>query len=194
MKKQPTVLWIHGANQSKHSFKYLSLKCGFKNQRFLSYSSTKSFFSNLNNMINELTNSGPYFLVGHSLGGLYALYLSEKVKSLGGVSISTPFSGSFGADILKFFFPTYQLFRDVGIFSKPILDSQKIKLKIPWTQIVSVAGSMPYHESKNDGVITISSMTRRNDMQYIKVNHTHYEVMFSDTVAEIIYNQYQNIC
>ena len=64
---------------------------------------------------NEVSKvKGPYFMIGHSLGGLYALHLTKHVDVAGAVSISTPFAGSWTADWARFFVPTYQLFRDVG--------------------------------------------------------------------------------
>ena len=45
---------------------------------------------------------------------------------------------------------------------------------------------MPYHNGPNDGVVTIASMTHREDMEFVEVSHTHYEVMCSNQVAQII--------
>ena len=146
----------------------------------------------LSNKINQVR--GPYFIIGHSLGGLYALHLTKHVEIACAVSISTPFAGSWTADWARFFVPTYQLFRDVGRKSIPIKESQGIKLRVDWTQIVSTKGNVPYHGGQNDGVCTIKSMKSRKDMELIEVPHTHFEVMCSDIVAEIILDRYNKIC
>ena len=52
---------------------------------------------------------------------------------------------------------------------------------------------MPYHGGQNDGVCTIKSMKSRNDMELIEVPHTHFEVMCSDLVVEIILERYQKV-
>ena len=187
------VIWIHGANQSGLSFQYLRSLTGFKNELVVEYDTSNKFKDNLKMLSSEIIQvRGPYFIIGHSLGGLYALHLTRHVDVAGAVSISTPFAGSWTADWARFFVPTYQLFRDVGRRSIPIKDSQDIKLKVDWTQIVSTKGNVPYHGGQNDGVCTIKSMKSRKDMELIEVPHTHFEVLCSDLVVEIILKRYKN--
>jgi pimeloyl-ACP methyl ester carboxylesterase len=187
----PTVVWIHGANQTSLSFNYLRAKTNFEREYLIDYSSMNRFYYNLDKMIVELKDIGPVFVVGHSLGGLYALHLTQHVEVVGGVSISTPFRGSSTADWAKYMVPSYALFKDVGRRAPAVQDSFKIYLDIPWTQIVSTTGSVPYHNGPNDGVVTIASMEHRQDMEFIRVEHTHYEVVCSDLVADIIVQKYK---
>ena len=192
--EDPSVIWIHGANQSGLSFQYLRSLTRFKNELVIEYDTSHKFYNNLEMLSNEINQvRGPYFIIGHSLGGLYALHLTKYVDIAGAVSISTPFAGSWTADWARFFVPTYQLFREVGRRSIPIKDSQDIKIKVDWTQIVSTKGNVPYHGGKNDGVCTIKSMKSRKDMELVEVPHTHFEVMCSDLVAEIILDRYQKV-
>ena len=189
-----TVIWIHGANQSGLSFQYLRSLTRFKNELVVEYDTSHKFKDNLKKLTNEIIQArGPYFIIGHSLGGLYALHLTKHVDVAGAVSISTPFAGSWTADWARFFVPTYQLFRDVGRRSIPVKESQGINLKVGWTQIVSTKGNVPYHGGQNDGVCTIKSMKSRKDMELIEVPHTHFEVMCSDLVVEIILERYQKV-
>ena len=189
------VIWIHGANQSGLSFQYLRSLTRFKNELVVEYDTSNKFFNNLEILSKKITQiRSPYFVIGHSLGGLYALHLTKHVDVAGAVSISTPFAGSWTADWARFFVPTYQLFRDVGRRSIPVKESQGINLKVEWTQIVSTKGNVPYHGGQNDGVCTIKSMKSRKDMELIEVPHTHFEVMCSDLVAEIILERYKKIC
>ena len=191
---EPTVIWVHGANQSGLSFQYLRLLTQFKNELVVEYETSHKFKDNLEMLSNEILKvRGPYFMIGHSLGGLYALHLTKHVDVAGAISISTPFAGSWTADWARFFVPTYQLFRDVGRRSIPIKESQNIKLTVDWTQIVSTKGNVPYHGGQNDGVCTIESMKSRKDMELIEVPHTHFEVMCSDLVVEIILGRYQKV-
>ena len=191
---EPTVIWLHGANQSGLSFQYLRSSTQFKNELVVEYDTSHKFKDNLEMLSNNILKvRGPYFMIGHSLGGLYALHLTNHVDVAGAVSISTPFAGSWTADWARFFVPTYQLFRDVGRRSIPIKESQNIKLTVDWTQIVSTKGNVPYHGGQNDGVCTIKSMKSRKDMELIEVPHTHFEVMCSDLVVEIILGRYQKV-
>ena len=189
-----TVIWVHGANQSGLSFQYLRSLTRFKNELVVEYDTSNKFYSNLEMLSNKIKQvRGPYFVIGHSLGGLYALHLTKHIDIAGAVSISTPFAGSWTADWARFFVPTYQLFREVGRRSIPVKESQGINLKVEWTQIVSTKGNVPYHGGPNDGVCTIKSMKSRKDMELIEVPHTHFEVMCSDLVVEIILERYQKV-
>ena len=187
------VIWCHGANQTSLSFKYLQNKTQFTNEIMVNYSSMNRFYDNLEMIADTCKGKGPHFVIGHSMGGLYALHLTKYIRVVGGVSISTPFRGSSTADWAKYIVPSYPLFKDIGRKSDPIREANDITLDIPWTQIVTTAGGVPYHNGPNDGVCTIASMQHRTDMTHIELNHTHYETMVSDRVAEIISDNYRQI-
>jgi len=190
----PHVVWIHGANQSSNSFNYIRSQLPNWNCTLVDYSSHNTFYSNLTEIFLRVKDQGPLFVVGHSLGGIYGLHLLKHCDVVGGVSISTPFRGSSAADWAKYIIPSYQLFKDVGRKSRPIIEANAISVCVPWTQVVSTTGSVPYLNGDNDGVVTVASMEhRKNEMDCIKVPHTHYEVMCSTTVSEIILNQYNNL-
>jgi len=188
------VVYIHGANQSSLCWTYIREKCNFDNEVLINYSSTESFYVNLKNIKTKINSSDPVFLISHSLGGIYALHLLNYCNVVGAVSISTPFRGSSAADWAKYIVPQYQLLKDVGRKSKPIIEAHNINITVPWTQIVSTAGTVPYLNGNNDGVCTVASMEHRaKDMNCVRIPATHYEVMVSDSVVDIIktkYNQY----
>lgn len=193
-KNHTKVVYIHGANQSSLCWTYLREKNNFDKEVLVNYNSTKSFYNNLENIKNDLDPQEPVFLIGHSLGGIYALHLLKHCNVIGAVSISTPFRGSSAADWAKYIVPQYQLFRDVGRKSKPIVDSHNIVINVPWTQIVSTTGTVPYLNGENDGVCTVASMEyRKNNMQCVRIPATHYEVMVSDRVVEIIKERYNKV-
>lgn len=191
-KKLP-VVWIHGANQSSTCWNYLREKVSPKNEIIVDYTSFNRFYKNLQDIKEQIGNQR-VFIVGHSLGGLYALHLTKHCNIAGVVSISTPYRGSSAADWGRFMVPNYALFRDVGRRSRPVLEGDRINISIPYTQIVSTRGSVPYIHGANDGVVTVGSMRHRcGDMTCIDVAATHYEVLLSDTVANIILKKYKNV-
>lgn len=185
------VVWLHGANQTSNSFNYLRNCLPNWDCTLINYNSQNGFYENLTEMVNELDCKKPTFIIGHSMGGLYALHLTQHINVVGAVSISTPYRGSSMADWAKYIVPNYKLFRDVGRRSLPIQEGHEIEIDIPWTQIISTTGSVPYYNEPNDGVCTIASMEyRKDDMKIIYVPHTHYEVVCSSQVAEIIHFDY----
>jgi pimeloyl-ACP methyl ester carboxylesterase len=188
-----TVVWIHGANQSSACWNYIREKCAFSNEILINYSSLEKFYTNLENIKLKIGNT-PVFLVGHSLGGIYALHLTKHCDVKGSVSLSTPFRGSSAADWAKFIVPQYQLFKEIGRRSKPVLEADKIKISVPWTQIVSTTGSVPYLDGPNDGVCTVASMKhRKSEMECVLLKSTHYEVMVSADAVQVIQNRYNAI-
>ena len=187
----PTVVWLHGANQTDLSFAYLRSVCNFKREIAINYSSMDRFYVNLDRIVSEVKDAGPLFVVGHSLGGLYGLHLTQHVDVVAGISLSTPFRGSSAADWAKYIVPSYPLFRDIGRKSPPVQEAERITLDIPWTQVVSTSGSVPYLEGPNDGVVTVASMRHRTDVNYVEVPHTHYEIVCSPRVVDIILSEYQ---
>jgi hypothetical protein len=144
-------------------------------------------------MIVQLQNKGPLFLVGHSLGGIYAMHLIKHCEVVGGVSISTPFGGSKTAEFARLFMPTNQLFKDIGTKSQPILEAQQTKISVPWVQIVTTAGDNAIHITKNDGVVTHKSMTHRTDVEQETFHYTHYEIMASPEVVKVIENTLKKV-
>lgn len=187
-----TVVWLHGANQSSLSFVYLRHLCNFEKEILINYNSMDGFYNNLEDIIYKVKRAGPVFLVGHSMGGLYSVHLHKNCPNvIGAVTISTPFRGSSAADWARFIVPSYPLFKDVGRRSRPVLEANAHHITVPWTQVVSTTGSVPYLKNPNDGVVTVASMRHRNDMSFIEVPHTHYEVMCSEQVSNIIKEKYK---
>jgi hypothetical protein len=180
------IICIHGAHSSSVVFNYITSKIEDVNYIFLSYNTNDGFYLNLEKMLSQLDSKKHYKCISHSMGGIYALHLSKFVHFRKSVSIATPFGGSSFADYARFMMPQYKLFKDVHTKSLPILQLQDIKIATPWLQIVTTGGHLPWIGQKNDGVVTIESMTCRKDVDYAYSEHGHHEVMLSDkTVSEI---------
>jgi len=186
------IVWLHGAGQTHRSWEYIREHINHPHEIVIDYSQMNRFYENLEEMKHKIGND-PVFVVGHSLGGLYGLHLTQHCNVVGGVSVSTPFRGSSAADWAKYVIPSYPLFKDVGRRSAPVVEAAKIKLNIPWTQLVSTAGGVPYLKDENDGVCTVASMTSRNDMEIIRVDSTHYEVMCDANVVDAIARKYNEV-
>jgi pimeloyl-ACP methyl ester carboxylesterase len=140
----------------------------------------------------EQVNQDDWFIVSHSLGGIYAAhlanYLGDRLK--GSVSLSTPYGGSELSDMLMFVHPFTRLFRDTGTASNPIVEAQRIIQDIRplnWTAIITSSGRVPYLPGHNDGVVTVSSqMALIEYMDVIKIDCNHYEIVQSDQALSII--------
>jgi len=182
------IVYIHGANATKDSFNYIRehIAC---DDFCLEYDSRDGFNRNLSLMEFQLNDEDNIFFIGHSLGGIYALHLAERLGSQvkGAVTLSTTYGGSQSADFVKYFLPFSQLMRDIGPNSVPMRHINNIEIKCPWTNVITTRGSSPFMIQANDGVVTIDSMRHlQNKMTLIDVNLNHYEVVISPQVVEII--------
>lgn len=180
------IVYIHGANSSSASFNYIESKIKSKEKTKIDYNSSYGFASNLEYMIEELSSHKKIFIIAHSLGGIYALHLYKHLPVIGALTISTPYSGSSMADWARYMFPNYKLFKEVGTKSTPITDAKDIKLDIPWTQLVSTTGRVPWMIPNNDGVVTIRSQKSRTDMELIELPYNHYDIMCAPETVKII--------
>ena len=82
--------------------------------------------------------------------------------------------------------PGYKLFRDITPTSPFIEYSRDISINIPWTQVVTTVGSVPWIMGKNDGIVTRDSMMSRSDMQFVEIDRNHYEIVQSQRVVDLI--------
>jgi hypothetical protein len=181
------IIYIHGASATGESFTHIREHIK-GNDLVLEYSSANGFTANLEQMVKELEFTDDLFFVAHSLGGIYALHLADcfRKKTRGGVTLSTPYGGCVQADYAKYFLPFSRLMRDIGTMSKPMSDAAKIKSPKNWTNVVTTVGSSPWIHEPNDGVVTLSSMRSKTDMELIELDLNHYEVVISNRVVDII--------
>lgn len=188
---KPHYVFIHGANQSRVCWNYIVRELELEKDQYtcIEYSSLEHFFDNLEEM-QILADDLPKgcCVIGHSLGGIYAvhLYRTHPKKFSQGISISTPFGGSSAAEYLRYISPQTKLFKEIGRKSLPITQAQETEINIPWTQLVTVRGNSPWLRSRNDGIVTERSMTIRDDIEHVEVFANHYEVLVYDPVVDII--------
>ena len=183
-----TIVYIHGASATSESFVHIREHIK-KPDLVIDYDSSDGFSHNLKEMKAQLEDVEKIFFVAHSLGGIYALHLADYFpnKTLGAVTLSTPYGGAEVADYAKYFLPFSRLLKDIGPSSWPMKTANDIEVIHPWTNIVTVSGKSPWMTVPNDGIVTIASMKQKsNSMEIIEVNNNHYEVLMSSKVVEII--------
>lgn len=189
------IVYIHGANATSESFNYIRQKIDGESI-LINYDSSNGFENNLKMMKKQLGRNTQLFFVAHSLGGIYALHLANEMPSqvVGAVTISTPYGGAEVADMIKYFLPFNKLMQDISTSSWVINKVKEMKIKHPWTNVVTVRGKNPFMVEPNDGVVTIASQEYHSgDMELIEVDYNHYEVMMSDLVVDIIKNRMEKV-
>jgi len=181
------LVYIHGATASERSFAFISEHVKGK-AIYLNYDRFSSAAENLKRMTNRLTDeSEDLYYITHSLGGIYAVYLQDRISySIGAISLATPFNGSEIASWGRLMNPGYALFADIAPTSKFIAKSREINIRTPWTQVVTTVGDVPWLAGPNDGIVTRASMTCRDDVDYVEVDRNHYEIVQSQRVVDLI--------
>lgn len=188
------IIYIHGASATSDSFNYIRSHITDQSETLIEYDSNNGFAQNLVAMKQQLDNTKDMVFVCHSLGGIYAVYLAQHFGNQvrGAVTLSTPYGGAEAAEYAKYFWPFNRLLRDIGPGSEPIKDSNTIPIRHTWLNIVTTRGDSPWIVQPNDGVVTVSSMRRRTDMQFRELYINHYEVVMStktvDIIKEFVYN------
>jgi pimeloyl-ACP methyl ester carboxylesterase len=189
------LIYIHGASATSDSFNYIRSHVTGRPETLIEYNSNNGFAQNLVGMKQQLSNIQDMVFVCHSLGGIYAVYLAQHFgdRVRGAVTLSTPYGGAESAEYAKYFLPFSRLLRDIGPGSAPIKDSNAIPINHPWINIVTTRGDSPWIMQPNDGVVTVSSMRRRTDMQFRELYINHYEVVMSPDAVAIINQFVKNV-
>jgi pimeloyl-ACP methyl ester carboxylesterase len=130
----------------------------------------------------------PVFFVAHSMGGIYALHLAnlEPKFCLGAVTLSTPYGGSKIANFAKYIMPSMRMIGDVASAGGPIKEAKSFSIIHPWTNIVTTRSARWWYGGDNDGVVSVSSMTSREDMELVFLNVNHFEVVVSNQALSIV--------
>jgi pimeloyl-ACP methyl ester carboxylesterase len=175
----PSIVLIHGAHQSNVTFEYLRHALPAFRYINIEWSTVNGFENNLAEMKLALKDAGPVYFIGHSMGSIYAAYLSQHTDCIGGASVAAPWGGSKQADWVRYMMPSYPLYKEVGTKSPIILEAQRLLLPGRWTNYVSTEGNVPGMGEQNDCVLTVSSMTARPEMHTKYIKATHYEIVMS---------------
>jgi pimeloyl-ACP methyl ester carboxylesterase len=194
--KHPLIVFIHGAGQTKLCWNYYLTILNPKRFIMLEYNVDTPFYETLDTLYNTIKDEKDMFFISHSMGGLIALHLYDKLRPqvLGSISISSPFGGSKTADWARYIIPKYTLFKDVGVHSAPVLTSLNIEIKnLKWTQIISTEGGVPWHGGPNDGVVTVESQRAHTNMSKVEFAVNHYESISSPAILDLIKKEIKEI-
>lgn len=193
------VWFIHGANASPTSFKYIK-KALEEDPEFNEFSLVDITYDcqeKLPDIVKILAASAPskkpLYIIGHSLGGVLGVAISQRIKYFdlpatvrGVLTMSSPFGGSESADYLKWLYPHYHLFKSISTQNRMITDLNAAGAVVPTLSIVTTSGNNPLYPTANDGVVTVKSQRSLPKANYIEMPYNHFEVLVSDTTVEHI--------
>lgn len=195
--KKRNIMFIHGAWSSCQSFNYLSRRVDneldryIKDTIFFEYNTIKDPIDNIvRRAIKEISKDDTETLViGHSMGGLVALVITDQPNCYRTITLASPLSG---IKIKKVFQPF--IYARAPILAELSPDSTFIKNlpKRKYTKrvdcLITTKGFNPLMMEKSDGVVTVYSQERWMPETALPtyVENNHYEILQSDQAFSTI--------
>jgi pimeloyl-ACP methyl ester carboxylesterase len=181
------IVYIHGLNQSSHSFNYIRAQLPEHDCIAVNYASHQPLRDSMQEVRDKLPK-GKFSLVGHSLGGVLAILMAaehvdrcEKV-----VTISAPLAGSKAAAGLRWFPGHPKIVEDLTPTSPKIELISQLKLHLPTLSIISTAGALPVAREPNDGIVTIESQKALPFGKKLEVKANHFEVLMHEKTVKLL--------
>jgi len=177
------ILAIHGAFSSPRIFNFLHSQLSKKyNWNFFDY---RTQTSGLTDIIKSIKIQTDVHVVGHSMGGLIALGISNQpwVKSI--TTIATPLGGV-DVNFLQSYFTRSDFINDIASHGDFIKKLNQQTYSCPIQHIISTSGFSPWLFEPNDGVITLRSQRAISlgDVHEIAANHA--EIMLDKETVKIL--------
>ena len=178
------IFAIHGAFSSPGVFNYMRLKIHNQQWRLFDYSNDVNDFVQIcNSAANEITE--PCHVIGHSMGGMIALYLAKhrNIKSI--TTIASPLNG-LDFNLAQQYFSRSSFIRELSTNGKIIRELQDHDYAVPVQHIISTRGFNPYMFDENDGVVSLKSQRGWAAGIAYEINSNHSEIMQNDECVKLI--------
>lgn len=181
------LVYIHGANSTSRSFNYIQHRLPEHEILNIEYDVNTPFLDNMRIMdenIKDVFNRKQIYLIGHSLGGLFAVRLMNENKNVQRTFVmSAPFGGSRFIGYISWLCPSYQLFKDISVSSDVIKYFKTTVQTKPIMQVITSGGGNPLMGEPNDGTVTVSSQRAISGAKFKHSNRNHFEVLLDDNTV-----------
>lgn len=182
------VVFIHGANATPKSFSFLEQALPAHTRSYITYDASDNLTETIRRAATKINQ--PCHIVGHSLGGVIAVAISqllgsEKIHTVS--TISSPFGGSETADRMSLFMPFNTFLKNIKTSSPVLKGIVKTGPVVPTLTIITTGGHSPLEPKDNDGVVTVDSQLAIIGTHKIHVPYTHFEVLLDKGVADTIH-------
>lgn len=194
---KPSIWFIHGANATPLSFTKIQSKFreedSFKGFEFVNvtYDCQDPLSSTIETIAESLPSDKPIHLIGHSLGGVIAVAVSQRVKHFAlnkhiksVITLASPLGGCEGADYLQWIFPHYHLFKNISTKNRVVTDIKAVGAVVPTLSFITTSGNNPIYPEANDGVVTVNSQRSLKNSKKIEAPYNHFEVLLSEDVID----------
>ncbi len=181
-----SVWYLHGANATSRSFAWLKRELPTHEAVNIDYSTDIPMAVVLDEIADRMASDPDITIVGHSLGGVLAVALSQRCSNVRQVvTMGAPFGGSNIASVMRWLSP-HSFMNDIYPQSRLITGIHNKALTIPVFSIVTTGGRSPLIPEPNDGVVSVASQKALYGPHYVERGVNHFECLLDGETAQII--------
>ena len=204
MRRKRNVMMIHGAWSSSQGFNHISKMIDMYLESYIRYTIFFDYnpsFDSLEKIVAKARkrldeDDAETLVVGHSLGGLIALAISDHPACYRTITLASPLSGIKIEKMFQpFIYARAPILGEIAPLSNFIKNIQNKHYEKPIDCLVTTKGFSPVILEKSDGVISLETQEKWMPQSAVAtyVGCNHYEILQSDqafnTIKKALINQ-----
>lgn len=179
-----SILAIHGAFSTPTIFNYLKLKVRGKQWNLFDYSADINDFRQVcERAVDAITE--PCHVIGHSMGGMIALYLAGHYNVRTITTIAAPLDG-LDVSMAQQYLSRSSFIRELSRNGRFVMDLHRAAYPMPVQHIITTRGFNPYMFDENDGVVSLKAQRGWSAGSVHEIAANHAEIMQHDQTVDLI--------
>ena len=180
------ILAIHGAYSSPFIFNYMKSQLP-RTYKWQFFDYRKNPEGHMGPLIDQLQKciSDECHVIGHSMGGILALWLGENLAVKTITTIATPLDG-LDVSIFQSMLTRSPYIKEMAHGSKFLKHIHNQPYCMPVQHLISTKGYNPFIYEESDGVVTMRSQRGWHTGEVHDIPANHAEIMMHDETIELV--------